>query len=80
MIIYNDPEIYRAVSAPRSVFRRGNWYKGMQLDSRIDNLLSERNEKRHGELRSKMLPAVSASYIRIVVGCKRGKKEVGLVG
>ena len=60
MIIHNDPELYRAVSAPRSPFRRGNWYKGMQLDPRIENLLSERDERRHSELRSKMLPAVSA--------------------
>ena len=59
MVVYDDPEIYRAASAPRSLYRRGEWYKGMQLDPRIDNLLSERDEKRHTELRSKMLHAVS---------------------
>ena len=59
MVLFEDPDIYRAALAPRSLYKRGDWYKGMQLDPRIDNLLSERNEKRHTELRSKMLPAVS---------------------
>lgn len=63
MIVFNDPEIYRAAMAPRSAYRRGEWYKGMQLDPRIDNLLSERNEKRHMDLRSKMLHAVSSSAL-----------------
>src|ERR1700754_697315 len=57
-VVFNDPELYRAALAPRSTFRRGDWYKGMKLDPRINNLLSERDEKRHSELRSKMLHAV----------------------
>ena len=64
MIVFDDPEIYRAAIAPRSPYKRGEWYKGMQLDPRIDNLLSERNEKRHTELRSKMLHAVSSPSLQ----------------
>lgn len=61
MIIHDDPEIARFIGAPRSPFRRGHWYSGMKFDPRIDNLLSERDEKRHNELRAKMMPGVSLS-------------------
>lgn len=59
MIIHDDPEIARFIGAPRSPFRRGHWYAGMKFDPRIDNLLSERDEKRHTDLRAKMMPGVS---------------------
>lgn len=63
MIIHCDPEIIRAISAPRSGFRRGHWYAGMQFDPRINNLLSERDENRHNELRAKMLPGYTGKEV-----------------
>ena len=58
MVIQDDAEFYRASNAPRSPIRRGHWYLGMKFDSRLDNVLSERDEKRHAELRAKMMPGV----------------------
>jgi hypothetical protein len=62
MILTDDPVLQRHMNAPRSPFRRGHWYKGMKLDPRIDNLLSERDEVRHTELRAKLMPGVSKSW------------------
>jgi cytochrome P450 len=59
MILTDDPDIIRYMTAPRSRFRRGHWYRGMGLDPRINNTLSEQDEKRHNELRAKLLPGVS---------------------
>ncbi|KAJ9652221.1 hypothetical protein H2198_008525, partial [Neophaeococcomyces mojaviensis] len=63
MIIHSDPEIIRYISAPRSGFHRGHWYAGMQFDPRINNLLSERDEKRHTELRAKMMPGYTGKEV-----------------
>jgi cytochrome P450 len=51
------------MTAPRSPFRRGHWYKGMKFDPRIDNLLSEQDEKRHAELRAKLMPGYTAKEV-----------------
>lgn len=51
------------MTAPRSPFKRGHWYKGMKFDPRIDNLLSERDEKRHTELRAKLMPGYTAKEV-----------------
>ena len=59
MILTDDPVIQRHMNAPRSPFRRGHWYKGMKLDPRVDNLLSERDEVRHTELRAKLMSGVN---------------------
>jgi hypothetical protein len=47
------------MSAPRSRWARGDWYDGMKLDPRVNNVFSERDEKRHAELRAKMIAGVS---------------------
>ena len=59
----DDADFYRQVNAPRSPVRRGHWYTGMKIDPRLDNVLSERDEKRHAELRAKMMPGVSNTAI-----------------
>ncbi|OCT52372.1 pisatin demethylase [Cladophialophora carrionii] len=51
------------MTAPRSPFRRGHWYKAMKLDPRINNLLSEQDERRHAELRAKMMPGYTAKEV-----------------
>ena len=67
MMLTDDPEIIRAMTAPRSPFRRGHWYKGMGIDARINNTLSEQDERRHAELRAKLLPGVSAAKKLVVL-------------
>lgn len=59
MLVTDDPELLRHMSAPRSKWTRGGWYDGVKLDPRMNNILSERDEKRHAEMRSMMIGAVS---------------------
>lgn len=63
MIIHEDPEIIRFVGSPRGGFTRGHWYSGMQFDPRINNILSETNERRHTELRAKMMPGYTGREV-----------------
>ncbi|KIW79697.1 hypothetical protein Z517_06311 [Fonsecaea pedrosoi CBS 271.37] len=60
---FSDPEFVRVITAPRSPFRRGHWYKGMKIDPRINNLLSEQDERRHAELRAKMMPGYTGKEV-----------------
>jgi hypothetical protein len=64
MIVSDDPDIIRAMTATTSKFRRGHWYKGMGLDPRVNNTLSEQDESRHIELRRRLLPGVRLSQNR----------------
>lgn len=64
MIVTDDPDTIRAMTATNSKFRRGHWYKGMRLDPRINNTLSEQDENRHTELRRKLLPGVGRTHRR----------------
>jgi hypothetical protein len=69
MILTSDAVIQRHMNAPRSSFRRGLWYSGMKLNPKADNLLSERDEVRHAELRAKVMPGVSKSrYLLAMAG------------
>ena len=46
------------MNAPRSRWSRGTWYDGMKMDPRLNNILSERDEKKHANMRAKMVGAV----------------------
>jgi hypothetical protein len=59
LLVTDDADLLRHMSAPRARWTRGNWYDGMKLDPRVNNILSERNERRHAELRAKMIAGVS---------------------
>lgn len=47
------------MNAPRSKWTRGTWYDGMKMDPRHNNILSERDEKKHADMRAKMIGGVS---------------------
>lgn len=53
LLITTDVELLRKIAAPRSRYNRSEWNQAMKLDNRIDNILSELDEKRHAELRYK---------------------------
>ena len=53
-VITSDPELVRRINAPRSPYRRGQWYAGSRLTPGVDNVFSERQEEKHDELRKKM--------------------------
>jgi hypothetical protein len=54
LLIINDAELYKKITSPRSRYSRTEWNESMKLDPRIDNTISELDEKRHSELRYKV--------------------------
>ena len=54
ILITSDPDQIRRMCAPRSDYRRGEWYHAMRSKPGFDNILSEHDEERHDELRRKM--------------------------
>jgi hypothetical protein len=58
-LITDDPEVLRKMSAVRSPYRSSIWYDGLRLEHDYFNVVSERDEKRHNDLRAKMGPGVS---------------------
>jgi hypothetical protein len=55
-LVTSDPEILRKTGAPRSPYRRSDWYQALRVDR--ENILSERDEDRHAKLRNKMAAGV----------------------
>jgi hypothetical protein len=58
-LITDDPEVLRNMSAVRSPYRRSIWYDGLRLEHNYFNVVSERHESRHNDLRAKMGAGVS---------------------
>lgn len=58
LLVTDDPHLFRHMNAPRSRWTRGTWYDGMKMDPRRNNILSERDEKKHADMRAKMIGAV----------------------
>jgi len=61
LLVTNDAELLRCMSGARSLCSRADWYDGLKLDPRLNNVISQRNEKRHTALRAKMPLGVSLS-------------------
>lgn len=59
MLVTDDPEVLKKLSAVRSPYTRSDWYDGMRFEADHGHVFSERNEKRHTELRGKMAAGVS---------------------
>jgi len=59
LLVTNDADLLRLMSGARSTYSRAPWYDGMRLDPRVNNVISERNDKRHNALRAKMASGVS---------------------
>ncbi|KEF62777.1 uncharacterized protein A1O9_00750 [Exophiala aquamarina CBS 119918] len=55
LLVTDDSELLRHLSAPRSKWARGGWYGGVKFDPRMNNILSERDEKKHAEMRDKLI-------------------------
>jgi hypothetical protein len=58
-LVTSDPDLTRRMNAPRSEYRRGDWYNAMRVKPGSNNVLSERREDRHKELREKMAQGYS---------------------
>jgi hypothetical protein len=62
-VVTCDPEILKAMGAPRSLYRRSDWYSALRVDR--ENILSEKNEERHAMLRNKMAAGVCSRRRRL---------------
>jgi hypothetical protein len=49
------------MTAARSPYTRGEWYDGVKLDPDVNNVISERNEQKHAEIRAKLANGVGIS-------------------
>lgn len=59
LLVTNDVDLLRHMNAVRSPYKRADWYDGMKLDPKVNNVASERDEARHTSLRAKMSSGVS---------------------
>lgn len=58
MLLTDDPVLLRRINAARSLYSKGEWYDGVQLDPDINNTISEKDEQKHLELRAKVANGV----------------------
>lgn len=57
-VVTNDPAVLRRIWGVRSPYTRSDWYHAMRLDPAKDNVLSERDDIKHSELRAKLATGV----------------------
>jgi hypothetical protein len=67
LLVTDDVELLRHMSAARSPYSRSDWYDGMRLDPKVNNVISERNDKRHNALRAKLASGVSLHFLGYLV-------------
>lgn len=63
LLVTNDPDLIRHISAPRSTWTRSFWYKPFKFDSQTENVFSTQDERQHSFLRSKVGPAYSGRAV-----------------
>lgn len=57
-VIVSDPDVLRRMSAARSEYTRGPYYKAVRINPCVDNIFSMTDDGLHRELKSKMGPGV----------------------
>jgi hypothetical protein len=63
-IVSSDPDVWRLFLGTSSRYTRSTWFDGARLDPNHDNIVSQRDEKLHAELRAKMAMGVSKALSR----------------
>lgn len=61
-ILTDDPETVRRILAARSGYVRGPWFDSVRIDPHIPNIVSERDVRKHRDIRSKLAPSVSFKH------------------
>ncbi|KAM4063978.1 cytochrome p450 [Hirsutella rhossiliensis] len=59
MVIVSDPNVIRMMSAARSEYARGPYYKAVRINPHVDNIFSMTDDRLHKMLKSKMGPGYS---------------------
>src|SRR5271154_7063553 len=62
MLVTDDPALMRRMNTVRSLYRRSDWYVGLRFDPNRDNVLSQIDEEKHTDLRTKMAVGVSSHW------------------
>ncbi len=57
-LVTDDPELLIKMSAVRSPYSKSETYSGTQFDLELNHVFSERDEKRHLDLRRRLTPGV----------------------
>lgn len=58
LLVTDDPDVVRHLSAAGSKWTRSGWYEGVRLDPRHESVFSTRDEGLHAELKAKESGAV----------------------
>ncbi|CAM1504386.1 Fc.00g019770.m01.CDS01 [Cosmosporella sp. VM-42] len=58
-LLCTDPDVLRSMSAVRSRYTKGNFYKSGRIVPGVDNVVSMRDEDKHKAMRAKMSPGYS---------------------
>ena len=66
LLVTDDLAFLRRTTAPRSGYTRGEWYDGVKLYPDLNNVISERNEARHADIRAKLANGVSILPLNIL--------------
>ena len=53
-LVSNDPEVWRKILGVRIQYRRSDWFECIRFDPDRHNIVTERNNKAHSKLRSKL--------------------------
>lgn len=53
-LITSDPDLMRRMSAPRAPYRRARWHETFRFKVGMDNLFSERDERKHEDMKKKL--------------------------
>lgn len=59
-LVTDDPEVVKRMWAVRSRYKKADFYDAVRFDPTRDNIISERDDERHNELRAKMAAGVSS--------------------
>jgi hypothetical protein len=62
MLLTDDPALLQRMSAARSPYTKGAWYDGVKSDPELNNTISEKDEKKHNEMRAKVANRVCKCY------------------
>jgi hypothetical protein len=65
MLITNDPELLKRMSAARSSYTRSDWYLAFRFIVGIDNVFTMLDDKQHTKRRSQMHNGVSNQFFDI---------------
>jgi hypothetical protein len=73
-VVCSDIEVLRRISAPRSPYSRGPWYRTFRFMQGIDHVFSTRDEAAHTALKTRLGPGYAGSeHMEVCVEAQIGR-------